>query len=214
MFVGGTTKCMCDTVVSHDTPMISMTRKLRGCLHGKTRTGASFIPGWLRDFVSHLHDDWERVSFFIIPRPTFFFWPTCWSWQSHLGLPANRFHTETSGRFVFTWYRCKISYRSDILAPVREPGWTHGDWRRHDILWWYHVNKCRAMRGNQSEIAPARKLPRCRVNTPLLYGSLRRGQDDPNRALWLVTRAEPSFPPGTTGCIPQANFPESHIISP
>ena len=23
---------------------------LRGCLHGKTCTGASFIPGWLRDF--------------------------------------------------------------------------------------------------------------------------------------------------------------------
>ena len=28
-----------------------------------------------------------------------------------------------------------------------------GDSRWHDILWWYHVNKYRAMRGNQSEIA-------------------------------------------------------------
>ena len=43
-----------------------------------------------------------------------------------------------------------------------------GDSRRHDILWWYHVNKCRAMRGNRSELAPARKSPWCHVNTPLL----------------------------------------------
>ena len=41
-----------------------------------------------------------------------------------------------------------------------------GDSHRHDILWWYHVNKYRAMRGNQSELAPGRLSPRCRVNTP------------------------------------------------
>ena len=29
-----------------------------------------------------------------------------------------------------------------------------GDSRLHDILCWYHVNKCRAMRGNRSELAP------------------------------------------------------------
>ena len=40
------------------------------------------------------------------------------------------------------------------------------DWRRHDILWRYHVNKRRAMRGNWNELAPARKSPRCHVNTP------------------------------------------------
>ena len=37
------------------------------------------------------------------------------------------------------------------------------------------------------------------------------GQDDPNRALWLATRAgkmEPSCPLGTTRCIPQAKFPQ------
>ena len=39
--------------------------------------------------------------------------------------------------------------------------------RRHNILWWYHVNKYRAMRGNRSELAPGRKSPRCHVNTPL-----------------------------------------------
>ena len=36
------------------------------------------------------------------------------------------------------------------------------------------------------------------------------GQDDPNRTLWLATRAgkmEPSCPLGTTRCIPQAKLP-------
>ena len=35
------------------------------------------------------------------------------------------------------------------------------------------------------------------------------GQDEPNQALWLATRAgkmEPSYPLGTTRCIPQAKF--------
>ena len=41
-----------------------------------------------------------------------------------------------------------------------------GDSRRHNILWWYHENKYRAMGGNRSELAPGRKSPRCRVNTP------------------------------------------------
>ena len=41
-----------------------------------------------------------------------------------------------------------------------------GDPRWHDILWWYHVNKCRAMRGNRSEFALSRKSPRCHVSTP------------------------------------------------
>ena len=34
-----------------------------------------------------------------------------------------------------------------------------GDSRRHDILWWYHVNKYRAIRGNRSELALGRKSP-------------------------------------------------------
>ena len=45
--------------------------------------------------------------------------------------------------FAFTWYRCEISYRSEILAL---PGTTTGvNSRRHGILWWYHVDKCRAI---------------------------------------------------------------------
>ena len=40
-------------------------------------------------------------------------------------LPADRFDTKTGGRYAFTWYRCEISSRSEILAPVQETGWTH-----------------------------------------------------------------------------------------
>ena len=43
------------------------------------------------------------------------------------------------------------------------PGWLAPAWH----LWWYHVTKYRAMRGNQRELAPMRKSPRCHVNTPL-----------------------------------------------
>ena len=42
--------------------------------------------------------------------------------------------------------------------------WGYSPW--HGILWWYHVNKCRAMRGNCSELAPGQRSPRCHVNTP------------------------------------------------
>ena len=52
-----------------------------------------------------------------------------------------------------------------------------GDSRRYNILWWYHVNKYRAMRGNRSELAPGRKSPWCHVNTPLNYVSVT--QDKP-----------------------------------
>ena len=97
-------------------------------------------------------------------------------------LPADRFHTETGERFAFTWYRCEISYqtvktRNTRLTQRNNKGkrtfyslgvftWRRGDSRRNDILWWYHVNKYRALRGNRSELAPGRKSPRCHVNTP------------------------------------------------
>ena len=89
-----------------------------------------------------------------------------YAWATHSSLPADRFHTETDGHFAFTRYRCEISYWSEILAPVQERGSggvgggvnsCRGDSRWHDILWWYHVNKYRAMRGNRSELAPRRK---------------------------------------------------------
>ena len=46
---------------------------------------------------------------------------------THSSLSADRFHTKTSGRFTFTWYCCKISYRSEILSPVQQLGWTQAN---------------------------------------------------------------------------------------
>ena len=51
--------------------------------------------------------------------------------------------------------------------------------------------------------------PCCLVFSIYFMASSASGQDEPNRALWLATRAgkmEPSCPLGTTRCIPQANF--------
>ena len=63
----------------------------------------------------------------------------------------------------FTPKRVVISRLHHTVAKSRTGVNSH----RHGILWWYHVNKCRAMRGNRSELAPARKSPRCHVNTPI-----------------------------------------------
>ena len=123
---------------------------------------------------------WFRITFtwwlgfFIIPRPT------CWSWRSHLRL-TKIMHALPVSVYLqteFTLKRVVVSRLHDTFAKSRtewnsRPGARtgvnsrRGDSRRHDILWWYHVNKCRAMRGNRSELAPARKSPRCHVNTPL-----------------------------------------------
>ena len=70
-------------------------------------------------------------------------------------LPADRFHTETSGRFAFTWYRCVSSYRSEILAPLQQPGWTQAGVTRA------------VMASCAAEVSSARKSPWCYVNTPL-----------------------------------------------
>ena len=59
--------------------------------------------------------------------------------------------------------RVKFSRRYNNWGELT-PGWLTSD----GILWWYHVNKCRAIRGNQSELTPARKLPQCHENTPLV----------------------------------------------
>ena len=85
-------------------------------------------------------------------------------------LPADRSHTETCvvvSRLHDTVVRFRTAVNSR-QGTTTEVNSRRGDLRRHDILWWYHVNKFRAMRGNRSELAPARKSPWCHVNTPLL----------------------------------------------
>ena len=50
-----------------------------------------------------------------------------------------------------------------------------GDLHRHyDVLWWYHVNKFRAMRGNPSELVPAWKATLVSWKHPLKLGSCSR----------------------------------------
>ena len=145
---------------------------LRGCLHEKTRIGVTFIPGWLFDFVSLLHDDWVISSLYLKAHFMLIKY-TCDSKSQTLRM---RYPFQSTGR--------PISHRNAFrvyMIPLRDfvpewnsrPGTTtgvnsrRGDSRRHDILWWYHVNKYRAMRGNQSELARAWKSLRRHVNTPL-----------------------------------------------
>ena len=78
--------------------------------------------------------------------------------NSHRSGWSFRVHMMPLRDFVPEW-----NSRPDTTTGVNS---RRDDSRRHDILWWYHVNKCRAMTGNRSELAPARKSPRCRVNTP------------------------------------------------
>ena len=63
---------------------------------------------------------------------------------------VSRFH-DTVARFrtrvkFSPWYNNQSELTPGWLAPMNP--------RRHDILWWCHVKKYRAMRGNRSELAP------------------------------------------------------------
>jgi len=100
---------------------------------------------------------------------------TCNSKLQTLGM---RYPLQSTGRPISNLNECLFRVYMILLRDfVPEwnscPGATtgvnsrRGDSRQHDFLWWYHVNKCRAMRGNRSELAPGRKSPRCHVNTPL-----------------------------------------------
>ena len=152
----------------------SILSRIRGCLHEKIRTGASFIPGWLFDFVSHLHDDWA-ISYLVIWRYTsdkIHVWCKIANITHALPVPVYR-------QTDFTPKRESQQYHVNAKRPDFVPEWNsrpgtrtgvnsrRGDSRRHDILWWYHVNKYRAMRGNRSELTLGWKSPQCHVNTPL-----------------------------------------------
>ena len=117
-----------------------------------------------RDDFLILYGIYMFACFFIVPWPAWWCHPKLpnYACATRSSLPADQFHTETSDRFALTWYCCKILYLSETLW-----FYTRGDLLPvlHDILWWYHVNKYRAMRGNRSELSLAQKLPGCHVNT-------------------------------------------------
>ena len=146
---------------------------LYGRLIQKTRTGASFIPGWLFYFVSCLYDDGLfhitviclKVHFISIKhvcdsklqtlrmryRPIQF---TCkpiskrnrWSFRVYMMLLQN---------FVPEW----ISSSGTITGVNLR----RGDSRRHDILWWYPE----PWEGTGVSLRRRKSRPRCHVNTPL-----------------------------------------------
>ena len=119
---------------------------LRWFLHEKTRTGASFTPGWLFRFISRLRNDWVVISYLDILRYTSR-WSNTYAIQNRKhcactacsSLSADWFHTEMCGQFVFTWYHREISYQSEILTPTTGVNSHQGNLPWHDILWWYHV---------------------------------------------------------------------------
>ena len=109
---------------------------------------------WLSHFISR----YLKVHFMLIKY-------TCDSKSQTLCM---RYLFQSTGRLISHWNGWSFcAYMIPLWDFVPEwnscPGtrtgmkslW--GDTRRHDILWWYHVNKYRGMRGNRSELAPGWK---------------------------------------------------------
>ena len=88
-------------------------------------------------------------------------------------LPADRFHPGKGWTFRVYMISSQnlVPEWNSRLGAATGVNSRRGDSRRHDILWWYHVHKCRAIGGNRSEPASARKSPRCYVNTPTGFRS-------------------------------------------
>ena len=94
----------------------------RGCLQEKTRTGASFILGWLFDFVSRFHYvglfHTSRIfedTFYVDKIPVRF---KIANITHALPVPVHR-------QTYFTPKRVVVSFLSEILAPVQQLRWTH-----------------------------------------------------------------------------------------
>ena len=161
-------KCLWISWVTNKTLRADLALRLKPpspCLHRREfHTGMTFLFRIFR-----LHDDWVishasrylKVHCMLIKC-------TCDSNSQTLRM---RYPFQSTGR--------PISYRNGwyfrvYKIPLRDfvPEWNsppgtrtgvnsrRGDSRQHDILWWYHVNKYRAMRGNRSELASGPKSPR------------------------------------------------------
>ena len=153
--------CRRRELILHNATMVTPWNNVWGGVYkrklAQSQTGMTFwfritFTWWLGHFISR----YLKVHFMLIKC-------TCDSKSQTLRM---RYPFPSTGR--------PISYRV-YMIPLRDfvtewnsrPGTRTGvNLRRHDILWWYHVNKYRAMRGNRSELAPKRKSPRCHVNTP------------------------------------------------
>ena len=151
-------------------------------------------------FVSCLHYDWI-ISYLIIWRYT-----SCW-WNTHKQTLLMRCPFQSTSRPIS--HRNLRSFRVYVI-PLWDfvPEWNshpsttigvnscQGDSCWHDILWWYHVNKCRAMKRNRSELTLERKWSWCHVNTPLhcrlilkLYGSWPLTITSPANSIIIVEKS-------------------------
>ena len=141
---------------------------LRGCSHEKTRTGASFILGGFFDVVSRLHfiSRYLKVYFMLIKctrgsKSRYPFQSTDrpishrngWSFRVYM-IPLRDFVPEWNSRPVT---RTGVNLR-------------RGDSHWHNILWWYHINKYRAMRGNRSETRSGANVTLVSCKHPLRIG--------------------------------------------
>ena len=125
----------------------------------ESHTGTTFwfriVFTWLGHFISR----YLKVHFMLIKY-------MCDSKSQTLRM---RYPFQSTGRPIS--HRNGWSFRV-YMIPLRDfiPEWNSrpgtrtrvntrwGDSRQYDILWWYHVNKYRAMRGNWSELAPGGKV--------------------------------------------------------
>ena len=72
-----------------------------------------------------------------------------YSCATRSSLTADRFHCKTSGSFAFTWYRCEISYRSEILASVQHRGELTPVWLAP--VWHFVVVSCKQTQSHERE---------------------------------------------------------------
>ena len=149
---------LASTIFNKQQILVKCPRSLYGRLIQKTHTGASFIPGWLFYFVSRLHDDGLfhitviclKVHFMSIKY-------TCDSKSQTLRMryrpiqftckPISHWH-RWSFRVYMILLRNFVPEWISSSGTITRVNLRWGDSRRHDILWWYHVNKFRAIRGN------------------------------------------------------------------
>ena len=114
-----------------------------------------------------LHRVYMFAYFFIVP------WPTWWchpKLPNYAALPIPVYQQTN-----FTLKQVVVSHLHHTVAKFCTwvkfslwdywPGWTHAG-----VTWHFVVVSCKQIQshGNQSELVPAQKLPKCHVNTPKL----------------------------------------------
>ena len=79
-------------------------------------------------FECTVHVDRIHVRFKIITKLYYLYSAKYMGIWSNAFYITNRKHYACATRSAFIWYRCEISYRSEILAPLQQPRWTHAGW--------------------------------------------------------------------------------------